>query len=307
MKNAGHTKSPRVSIIMPAFNRERLIGESIRSVLGQDFPDWELIVVDDGSTDQTAEVVKGFSDERIRYHYMPKTGLGVKLKWEGIKQARGEWIAFLDSDDGWAPGKLQKQIAAMEQYPAAAFSLTGGYNFRRPGEPLEYFYQQREGVRYGELLIPLFRSEVALLPQTLLLRRVCLPVLERFAETAPGSDVEFIYGLVAEFPGLILYEPLLSRRLHDTNISGQDWERGYREGIKMIKEYRDNRRLPAAEAKKAAFRLYINYGEKCIRYRKTGRAISCFRKAWWYQPGSIIPLKKSGKALLGLFSRKQVQ
>jgi len=103
-----------VSIIMPAYNAEKYIADSIRSVLAQTYSNWELIVVDDGSTDDTAAVVQEFAgrDPRIKYVFQ-ENGLMGKARNTGIANARGPLIAFLDSDDLWVETKLEMQLRAM--------------------------------------------------------------------------------------------------------------------------------------------------------------------------------------------------
>lgn len=102
--------NPIVSVIIPTYNRAHLVGRAIKSVLNQTFQDFELIVVDDGSTDNTKEVVNSFSDTRIRYikHEINKGGNAARNA--GLKNSKGEYIAFLDSDDEWLPEKLEKQV-----------------------------------------------------------------------------------------------------------------------------------------------------------------------------------------------------
>lgn len=102
--------NPTVSIIIPTYNRARLIGRAIQSVLDQTYQDFELIVVDDGSTDNTGKVIKIFTDPRIKYVRHEQNKGGSVARNMGIKVARGEFIAFLDSDDEWLPKKLEKQI-----------------------------------------------------------------------------------------------------------------------------------------------------------------------------------------------------
>src|SRR5690348_7948029 len=128
-------ENPLVSIVLPTYNRAGLIMETIESILYQSWKNWELFVVDDESTDNTGELVKGLKDERIHYIRISKTGIGIRLKTFGFQQAKGDLFCFIDSDDCWAPDKLEKQIEALRQYPEAGFSLTGGYNFRVKGEP----------------------------------------------------------------------------------------------------------------------------------------------------------------------------
>ncbi len=106
-----------VSIITPTFNSERFISETILSVQAQTYQDWEMIIVDDCSTDKTAEIVASFQekDSRIKYFYN-STNKGSALSRNlALQKAKGKWIAFLDSDDLWHPEKLEKQIEFMER------------------------------------------------------------------------------------------------------------------------------------------------------------------------------------------------
>lgn len=118
-------QTPHVSIIMPAYASAQQISTSIQSVVGQSYADWELIVVDDCSPDDTAEVVTEWAerDPRIRLVRMPENSGPAGARNAGIKEARGRYIAFIDSDDVWLPRKLEVQIAAMEAQDAA-FSCT---------------------------------------------------------------------------------------------------------------------------------------------------------------------------------------
>ncbi len=113
-------KKGLVSIIMPSWNTEHFIAASISSVINQTYPNWELIIVDDCSTDKTDDVVSSFSDSRIKYIKNEKNMGAALTRNRAMREAQGEWIAFLDSDDLWMPEKLEKQIAFMEN---------NGYNF----------------------------------------------------------------------------------------------------------------------------------------------------------------------------------
>lgn len=104
-----------VSVIMPSWNTEKFIAESIQSVINQTYTNWELIIVDDCSTDYTDDVVDSFHDNRIRY-YRNEKNLGAALtRNKALREARGEWIAFLDSDDLWMPEKLEHQVKFMRE------------------------------------------------------------------------------------------------------------------------------------------------------------------------------------------------
>jgi glycosyltransferase involved in cell wall biosynthesis len=107
--------SPSVSVIIPTYNRAKFVGDAIQSVLDQTFTDYEIIVVDDGSTDNTKAILGQFKD-KIRYIYQENQGVSAARN-RGIQAAQGEYIAFLDSDDLFLPTKLEKQIAYLLQNP----------------------------------------------------------------------------------------------------------------------------------------------------------------------------------------------
>lgn len=98
---------------MPSWNTGRFISDSIQSIINQSYSNWELIIVDDCSSDNTEEIVNSFSDERIRFFKNEKNCGAAISRNRALKEAKGEWIAFLDSDDLWMPMKLEKQISFM--------------------------------------------------------------------------------------------------------------------------------------------------------------------------------------------------
>lgn len=124
-----------VSIIMPSYNTAQYIGESIQSVIEQTYTNWELIIVDDCSTDRTDEVVKGVQDERIRYLKNGHNSGAAVSRNKALREARGRWIAFLDSDDLWHPEKLEKQIRFMEE-KGYSFSYTNYSEIDEKSQPL---------------------------------------------------------------------------------------------------------------------------------------------------------------------------
>lgn len=125
-----HTSgNPVVSIIMATYNRASLIGQAIESVIGQSLIDWELIIADDGSTDNTAEVLREWEakEPRIRYLQLPHAGRIAVVSNAAIEAARGKYIAVLDDDDRWIdPEKLKKQIAFLDEHPEYV-ACAGGY------------------------------------------------------------------------------------------------------------------------------------------------------------------------------------
>lgn len=107
---------PLITIIIPTYNRAHFLPRSVQSALAQTFKEFELIIVDDGSTDNTVDVIQQFDDLRIRYLYQENQGVSVARNF-GISQAKGKYIALLDSDDTWHPEKLEKQLAFVQNNP----------------------------------------------------------------------------------------------------------------------------------------------------------------------------------------------
>lgn len=114
-----HASVPTVSTVMPTYNRAELLPRTIESILSQDFEDFELLIVDDGSTDDTATVVQAIQarDARLRYLLLPQNrGIGF-ARQAGLRHVSGRYIALADSDDLWLPGKLKVQVEVLERYP----------------------------------------------------------------------------------------------------------------------------------------------------------------------------------------------
>jgi len=290
---------------MPTYNRACYILETIESIREQTHTNWELIIVDDGSEDNTEELVAQLKDKRIQFYKAGRIGIVGKLKNIGLNKASGNFIAFIDSDDLWATTKLEKQVAALQQYPQAGFCVTGGYNFKNLHEPTEYFYNQREGIKYGNVFISFFESQLAGFTQALMLRRTCIDVAGYFkeAQSYTMNDIEFIAGLSYHFKAVILYEPLIYRRLHNANYITSNWLKSYYEGIEIIEDYKRKKLLPTRVAQNSLFKLYINFGEDCLSHNEYVKAINNFFKAWKNKPFSVVPLKKIIKATLYYFKK----
>lgn len=127
-----------VSVIMPSWNTGKFIAESIESVIKQTYTNWELLIVDDCSTDNTDEVVASFDDERIRYFKNEKNCGAAITRNRAISEARGEWIAFLDSDDLWKPTKLEEQLLFMQE-KNAVFSYHDFEKIDEESKPLNVY------------------------------------------------------------------------------------------------------------------------------------------------------------------------
>src|SRR5262245_28691418 len=116
--------APRVSVVVPTFDAEACLREAVRSVFGQTWPDWELIVVDDGSTDGTGAYLAALNHPRVRVISLPHCGNPARVRNAGLAAATGTLVAFLDADDRWLPRKLEMQVSDLVGHPPARWSYT---------------------------------------------------------------------------------------------------------------------------------------------------------------------------------------
>ena len=141
--------NPVVSVVMAAYNSEASIKQSIDSVIAQTYNSWELIIVVDPSSDSTADIVRGYSDKRIRL-IENKERLGISHSRNlGVKEAKGDWIAFIDSDDVWLSEKIEKQIDASIK---SDLIFTGSGFMNNNGHIIDYIFHVPAQVTYRELL-----------------------------------------------------------------------------------------------------------------------------------------------------------
>jgi glycosyltransferase involved in cell wall biosynthesis len=152
--------NPLISVIIPVFNGERFIAEAIQSVLKQEYKPLEIIVIDDGSTDGTADLVKIF-EGNIRYFYQPNAGIS-SARNKGLELAKGELISFIDADDVWAKNKLEIQTRLFENNPEA--ELVIGFLVRSPFIGCEKLWtmnpESMKGIFATQLGSTLIKNEV---------------------------------------------------------------------------------------------------------------------------------------------------
>ena len=146
-------KNPLISIIMPAWNSEKTIAESIQSVLSQTYETWELIVINDASGDRTADIIHSYATEEPRIKILTNnTNKGVSYsRKRGVFAAEGEWIAFLDSDDLWTADKLEKQTALLDANQTDLI-FTGSAFIKADGTPYSWVMQIPGKITYRQLL-----------------------------------------------------------------------------------------------------------------------------------------------------------
>lgn len=137
-----------MSVIIPTYNRERFVTEAIDSVLDQTVTDYEILVIDDGSTDGTRKALEAYVD-KIKYIYQENSGVS-SARNVGIKEAQGEWVAFLDSDDEWTTDYLSTQMAQLEKFPRAVAHITNASTVYLHGQSNNHFDETKFSSAFGQ-------------------------------------------------------------------------------------------------------------------------------------------------------------
>ena len=201
-------QNPRVSVVIPTYKRAHLISRAIQSVLDQTYQDFEIIVVDDGSTDNTEEIVQNYKEDRIRYirHSVNKGAAAARNT--GIKASRGKYIAFQDSDDEWFPDKLEQQIKVFDDASSEVGVVYSGF-YRIEADKKVYFpsdrFTQIDGNIHNELLKGNFVGTPAVL-----IKKECFENIKYFDENLRAlEDWELWIEISKHYTFKYINKPLL--------------------------------------------------------------------------------------------------
>jgi glycosyltransferase involved in cell wall biosynthesis len=211
------SRDPVVTVLMPTYNRAPLLRDAIDSVLGQRAGDLELIVVDDGSTDDTATVVASYGDSRVRYLARPHLGISAALN-AGITYARGCYVARLDSDDRWTSDLLATLVAVLESRPDAGVASGLGQAMDAAGRPLPYTLGHRPRFPEDDLRSLLFDDWTCNV--ALLVRRTCLADAGPYDETLIANEDWDMWLRVARRHRFVFVDRVLAYvRRHDGSLT----------------------------------------------------------------------------------------
>ena len=208
---------PKVSVIIPTHNRAALLGNAIQSVLDQTFEDFELLVVDDGSEDHPEQVVRSFSDPRVRFIRHPVARGGGAARNTGIQNTHGPFVAFLDDDDAWYPEKLDLQVALLEKGARKLALVYGGYDIGdASGAQLT---GTKTPIARGNLRHQLLSSNVIGGTSLILVRRAALEHIGGFDENLPSFQDHDLYLRLSEhYKFDFVPNPLLRYHRHEIQI-----------------------------------------------------------------------------------------
>jgi glycosyltransferase involved in cell wall biosynthesis len=202
-----------VAVIIPTYNYGRFIEAAIESALRQTLRPSEVIVVDDGSTDETAEIVNTFGDQ---LRYIRQANLGVSAaRNRGVAESQGDLLAFLDADDTWEPDKLEKQTAKFESDPAVGLAHCGMREFAsESGETVDVRIRGMEGWLADELLL-WERPAVTVSGSAIMVRRTAFEEVKGFdTRLACGEDWDLCYRIARNYRVGFVPEPLVNYRSH---------------------------------------------------------------------------------------------
>lgn len=256
----------KVSVIIPTYNRAELIIETIQSVLDQTFDDFEIIVVDDGSTDNTKQVVDGFKDSRIKYIYQENRGVA-NARNNGIKASSGEYIAFLDSDDMWLPENLELKVKMLDSHPDVALVSSDCYLIDDDTgatvhrfwdkRPYDHLLEQVGGPRQPLALATLLTPTAALIR-----RRVFVEEVGVFDESLRySSDWDIWLRILPRLPIKMIDTPLAKYRKHKDRLTYGHSTGRYLAGVTVLTKAIGDGCIPENDAKFLRRKLAVKHME----------------------------------------------
>lgn len=207
---------PEVSVVIPTYNSAHFLSDAIQSVLAQSYEDFEIVVVDDGSHDDTRRVVESFG-ERVRYLHQANAGVAAARN-RGIVESSGRYVAFLDADDTWMPSKLQRQWEALQADPNRRLCYAAFVVVDEQLVPIEVRFSPRQGSALEDLLL---RGNVVG-SMTVMCERALIDEVGGFdLRLSQCADWDLWIRIAARTEFIYLDEPLATYRQHGQNMSRQ--------------------------------------------------------------------------------------
>jgi glycosyltransferase involved in cell wall biosynthesis len=284
--------TPGVSVILPTFNRLTYLREAIDSVLAQTYTDWELIIADDGSADDTRAFLRSIRDSRIRTLWLEHCGNPAAVRNKALAEARGFYLAFLDSDDLWIPRKLEIQLNLMRSRSDRRWSYTKDRPIDEAGSPLPDAHIQPWLPYDGFIVEPLLKIDAIIATPTVVAERSLVNEVGGFDEGQHyGEDYDLWLRLAMRSEVSVSCEPLACIRAHLDNYSQdrvaayQGWVRLYEKMAEIVPESRLRSLCWRRRGESALVlaRLYQNQGNHLAAARTLldGCTYSWPYLGWW--------------------------
>jgi len=268
--------TPKVTVIIPTYNRARYLSDAIHSVLNQTLDELEAVVVDDGSTDATAELVSAIGDQRVRYLRQPHRGISAAMN-AGMRSACGQYIARLDSDDLWLPEMLAALVGILDAQPAFGVAYGKGQAMDHEGHPLDHIQGMSERFP-GDALRSLVYDDCTC-NVALVARRECFDHVGFYDESLVANEDWDLWLRVARHYRFCFVDQIVARiRLHDENFTGLSSPRFAEvlnaRTVPLDKLFTDPELPPAIRAMKSAAytNVYLFRGQRWLQKRAFKRA-----------------------------------
>jgi glycosyltransferase involved in cell wall biosynthesis len=294
------TEAPRVSVVIATCNRAALVIQAIESVLGQSYHDFEIVVCDDGSTDDTAAQVARFGPP-VGYLALPHTGCPGAARNRGIDAARGEWVAFLDDDDLWEADKLARQIELLDRSPGLDLVYTDR-RVRSLDASLSPTIETPAGP--GDLLELILNRQMPCIC-TVLVRRETLRRAGGFDEELDtGEDLDLMLRLAPRARVAGVPQPLVIVRRQPGSVSEQAGIRTFENAIDVLERWRASRAGPAHQRRRARRMLAQLHARLAAAQAEQGDWRGASRaavRAIVYAPGQVSAWTALPRALAARF------
>ena len=266
-----------VSVIIPTFNRRDYITTALDSVLAQTYKDYEIVIIDDGSSDDTKEVLRPYQ-EAIRYFYQENRGIS-GARNRGIRESRGDYIALLDSDDYWLPEKLERQVECIREDSQFGMVATRCSSIGPDGT----FRKKNRPGKSGWILNDIFRSNFIRTSSALITRK-CLDTVGLFDESLPECEEYDLWLRIAkQYPIAFINEPLTVYTDNPHGVS-TDSLTGRVIRIKVLEKEYLRETIPPALYKKRLSRNYHYLARHYLKRGKKSEGIRCFKQATSLDP-----------------------
>lgn len=265
---------PKVSVNICCYNSEKFIKETLQSILDQTFNDFEVIVIDDGSKDKTRQIIKSFSDSRIKYFYQDNQGLSISRN-KAIELSKGKYIALIDHDDCWIPDKLELQVQLLEKNAKIGLVYSDSYIVDEKLNIKNRFFIDFLPYR-GNIIKPLLHLNI--IPcLTAVFRRELVDMIGDFDPAlAITEDYDFFIRIAFVADIDYIDKPLARCRIHSDNTTGKNLEKLYKETISILRAY-DNKTKDSTIKKVITEQLMKNYRMLVLFYLKFNR-LPCINK-----------------------------
>lgn len=285
-----------VSVIIPNFNYAQYLGEAIESALGQTYSNLEVIVVDDGSTDNSQEILERYAD-RVTIIEQRNSGVCVARN-RGVAESKGEYIAFLDADDIWLPEKIEKQVKAFAESPEVGIVHVGVIDIDESGADLQTKLNGLNGKISHEFLI--WERPVILGGGSgaMISRRVFENVGGFDTQLSTSADWDLYYRICRKYEAVFVSEPLLYYRLHGSNMHGNISGMESEMAIFLEKAFDTDEADVLALKSQAMSNYHRTLSGSYLHAGLYGRAIKHAAKAIMYRPSSIGYIAKTPLRLL---------